>query len=94
VFEESHGGIVDPGQTTETLPLTPQQVQAAREALGWTTYQLAARCGFGQHVVACFEASGKITASRALSEGSRRNRLQTIRIVFEAEGLDFTNDHS
>lgn len=71
---------------------TPQQVAAARTLLGWTSYQLAARCEMGQHVVASFESTGHMTSNRNRSDESRMGRLAVIQAVLEAEGVEFTSE--
>ena len=72
-------------------PITPEQVYVARSLLGWTSYQLAARCEVGQHVIACFEATGRVIRSRARPGESQRDRLAIIRDVLEATGVEFAN---
>ena len=64
-------------------PLTPEQVKAARELLGWTRVRLAFRVGVSEKTVLTFE-SGE-PWSRPLDLGLVRERLEAAGVEFIAE---------
>ena len=72
--------------------LTPAQVRRARALLGWTSYQLAARCEFGQHVITNFEVYGRLVSNRGRLETSRAERLAIMRRVLEEAGIQFSDE--
>ena len=64
-------------------PLTPEQVKAARELLGWTRMRLAFRFGVSEKTVGAFE-SGE-PWSRPLDLGLVREWLEAAGVEFIAE---------
>lgn len=68
--------------------LTSEQVRKARALLGWSRVQLGSRCGMSDSVVAKFENTGRIVPAR-FSTPAEPDRLQALRTVLEAAGIDF-----
>ena len=69
------------GETT----ITPEQVKAARELLGWTLVRLAARADASELAVRRYENGRGI--------GGRID-LTSIREIFEAAGVEFIAENS
>jgi DNA-binding XRE family transcriptional regulator len=67
-------------------PLTPEQVKAARELLGWTRMRLAFRVGVSEKTVLTFE-SGE-PWSRPLDLGLVRERLEAAGVIFVEENSE------
>jgi predicted transcriptional regulator len=66
-----------------SFTMSPEQVRAARNWLGWTQQELATRASVGLSTVKSFEA------------GERRpiiNNVQAIRRAFEDAGMKITDD--
>jgi DNA-binding XRE family transcriptional regulator len=68
---------------TSDAPLTPEQVKAPRELLGWTRMRLAFRVGVSEKAVGAFE-SGE-PWSRPLDLGLVRERLESAGVIFVEE---------
>lgn len=69
--------------------MTPDQVRAARDLLGWSRRQLGAHSGTSVHVVKVLEQDG-----RAISVHRRMEQVAaeaTIRATLEAAGIEFTD---
>ena len=64
-------------------PLTPEQVKAARELLGWTRMRLAFRVGVSEKTVGAFESSEPW--SRPLDLGLVRETLESAGVIFVEE---------
>jgi transcriptional regulator with XRE-family HTH domain len=64
-------------------PLTPAQVKAARELLGWSLSALAARVGVRRATVWAFE-TGK-EPFQVLDLGIVRSALETVGVIFVEE---------
>src|ERR1700683_2360055 len=67
---------------TGEMTITPEQVKAARELLGWTLVRLAARADASELAVRRYESGRGI--------GGRID-LTSIREMLEAAGVEFTN---
>ena len=68
--------------------MTSEQLRAARQLLGCTTYQLAAWSGVQQQVIAAFERTGRVM--RSVSGTMEVDRLEAIRTALENAGVEFT----
>jgi transcriptional regulator with XRE-family HTH domain len=66
------------------MKLTPDQVKAARQLLGWTRVRLAFRAGVSEKTVEAFE-SGE-PWSRPLDLGLVRTRLEAAGVEFAENG--------
>ena len=64
------------------LPLTAQQIRAARGALGWSVHELADRSGVGTATISRYEIAVAVPSSR-------KDNLNKIRVVLEAAGIEF-----
>lgn len=64
------------------LELTSVQLKAARAVLGWSVAELAERTGIGTATINRYEAAKGVPKSR-------KGHLQTLRALFEAEGIRF-----
>jgi DNA-binding XRE family transcriptional regulator len=64
-------------------PLTPEQVKAARELLGWTQMRVAFRVGVSEKTVLTFE-SGE-PWSRPFDLGLVREKLESAGVIFVEE---------
>jgi ribosome-binding protein aMBF1 (putative translation factor) len=67
-------------------PLTPEQVRAARQLLGWSRTRLAARIGVTHTAAIARYEDGK-GQSRFLD-------LAVVRTVLESAGIIFGNEHA
>ena len=75
--------------SAETVPMTPDQVKAARRLLGWSRTQLGIRSGTSVHGVRTFEWTGQV----AKLHGRRTEQVDTIaaiRAALEAAGIKVT----
>jgi transcriptional regulator with XRE-family HTH domain len=63
-------------------PITPDQVRAARELLGWSEAELAAKVGVSETAISLFERLKRRLLNLDVSE---------LRRAFEAAGLEFTD---
>ena len=68
------------GQHGRIIPITREQLKAARRLLGWSQAALAAKAGISQTMVARWEANKSCT-----EENQAR-----VRAVLEAAGVEFT----
>jgi DNA-binding XRE family transcriptional regulator len=64
-------------------PLTPGQVKAARELLGWTVLKLAMRVGVSEKTIVAFEAGDRW--SPHLYPDLVRARLESAGVIFVEE---------
>jgi transcriptional regulator with XRE-family HTH domain len=62
--------------------ITGVQIRAARNALRWTTQDLAERAGVTSRTIKRFEAVDVVPASRSTT-------LESLRTVFESAGIEF-----
>ena len=62
--------------------VTPDQIRAARAALGWSAYKLAAKCGLSLRTIAGIE-------SETGSTQTRKSTLLAIKATLEAAGIEF-----
>jgi ribosome-binding protein aMBF1 (putative translation factor) len=65
-------------------PLTPQQMKAARELLGWSQMDVANRVGLTEWVVGFFERGERLIRARY---------LRRMRSIFEAAGVIFVEEN-
>ena len=72
-------------------PLTPAQVKAARELLGWTRIRLAFRVGVTEATIEAFE-SGE-SWSRPLNVRWRPLNLDLVRAALESAGVIFVEEN-
>ena len=61
-------------------PLTPLQMKAARELLGWSQMDVANRVGLSEWVVGFFERGERLIRARY---------LRRMRSIFETAGVEF-----
>lgn len=61
-------------------PLTPEQMKAARELLGWSQTDVANRIGLTEWVIGFFERGERLIRARY---------LRRVRSIFEAAGVIF-----
>jgi len=66
-----------PGRPT----ITPEQLKAARELLGWSQIDVANRVGLTEWVVGFYERGGRLIRARY---------LRRVRSIFEAAGVIFS----
>jgi hypothetical protein len=69
----------------EEAPVTPEQVRAARQLLGWSRFRLAARIGVSHPTAIARYEDGK--------GQSRYLDLHAVRAVLEAAGVEFVEDN-
>ena len=69
--------------------LTPEQVRAARDLLGWSRQRLGAHCELGEHVISKYESTGRVVPSHP-KQKNPIDRLGAIRAALEAAGVEFT----
>ncbi len=74
---------------TDTEPVTPHQVKAARTLLGWNRVLLAARSETSVSSVAIFEEFGRVVTT--FGRTGCGNPLTAIRTALEQAGVEFTN---
>jgi transcriptional regulator with XRE-family HTH domain len=70
------------------VTITPEQVRAARELLGWTSLKLALRVGVSEKAILAFEAGEQWSPPRSstpLSPDLVRARLESAGVEFIAE---------
>jgi hypothetical protein len=67
-------------------PLTPGQVKAARELLGWTRVRLAARGNAGEGAIRRYENGRGIAATLNLT--TVRSALESAGVIFVEENGD------
>jgi ribosome-binding protein aMBF1 (putative translation factor) len=65
-------------------PLTPQQMKAPRELLGWSQMDVANRVGLTEWVIGFFERGERLIRARY---------LQRMRSIFEAAGVIFVEEN-
>ena len=68
--------------------VTPAQLKAARELLGWNHKKLAGRSGTSARLIETYERSGRVTAT--YGRVSPADPLAAIRATLEAAGVEFT----
>jgi DNA-binding XRE family transcriptional regulator len=70
-------------------PLTPEQVKAARELLGWTVLKLAMRVGVSEKTIVAFEAGDRwsphLYPAPHLYPDLVRARLEAAGVIFVEE---------
>jgi DNA-binding XRE family transcriptional regulator len=70
-------------------PLTPEQVKAARELLGWTVLKLAMRVGVSEKTIVAFEAGDRwsphLYPAPHLYPDLVRARLESAGVIFVEE---------
>ena len=64
------------------MDITAEQIKAARAAIGVTIKSIADSTGIGLATLKRYEASSGVPASR-------KGHLETLRIYFEAAGIEF-----
>jgi len=69
--------------------ITDAQVRAARQLLGWSTYDFSYRCRLPNTSICVFENTGRMQSS-PFNGSSAADRLVIIRSVMEAAGIAFT----
>ena len=69
--------------------MTPDQVRAARNLLGWSRTQLGVRSNTSIHVVQTFERTGQ--AAKLYGRTEQVDTIAAIRATLEAAGIEFTN---
>ena len=70
--------------TMSDAPLTPEQVKAARELLGWSQMDVANRVGLTEWVIGFFERGERLIRARY---------LRRMRSIFEAAGVIFVEEN-
>ena len=74
--------------TNEAAPsrptITPEQLKAARELLGWSQMDVANRVGLTEWVVGFFERGERLIRARY---------LRRMRSIFETAGVEFIAEH-
>ena len=65
-------------------PLTPEQMKAARELLGWSQMDVPNRVGLTEWVVGFFERGERLIRARY---------LRRMRSIFESAGVEFIAEH-
>ena len=71
--------------------VTPAQVKAARELLGWGIAKLAGRSGTTSHLINTYERSGRVAVT--YSHISRADPLLAIRAALEEAGIKFIEEN-
>ena len=79
--------------TPSKQAMTPEQLKAARELLGWSRCRLAMASNLSEHAILVFETSGREIARRPRLRPSV-DRLAAIRAALEAAGVEFTNGNA
>jgi len=69
--------------------VTPDQIRAARDLLGWSRKQLGARSGISLNVVKVLEQDGR--AMPLFIQTEQVDAEAAIRATLEAAGVQFTN---
>ena len=69
--------------------MTPDQVTAARELLGWSKLQLGIRSGTSLYMVKTFERTGRVVP--LLDRRAPDDALSAVRATLEAAGIEFTD---
>ena len=72
-----------------SAPVTPAQLQAARELLGWGVNKLAGRSGTTSNLVRTYERSGRLAANYGRT--CLGDPLLAIRAALEEAGVEFTS---
>ena len=62
--------------------MTPEQVEAARELLGWSQSDVALRVGLSEWVIGFFERGERLIGAR---------NLRRVRSIFESAGVEFVD---
>jgi DNA-binding XRE family transcriptional regulator len=65
------------------VTITPGQVKAARQLLGWTALKLAMRVGVSEKILLAFEAGDQLSPSLYLD--LVRERLESAGVIFVEE---------
>ena len=65
-------------------PLTPEQMKAARELLGWSQMDVANRVGLTEWVIGFFERGERLIRARY---------LRRVRSIFELAGVIFVEEN-
>ena len=73
----------------EAGPVTPAQLRAARDLLGWGIQKLAGRSGTTANLVRTYERSGRVAANYGLLAST--DPLAAIRATLEEAGVEFIN---
>ena len=74
----------------EAGAVTPAQVKAARELLGWGIAKLAGRSGATSHLINTYERMGRVAVT--YSHISRADPLLAIRATLEEAGIEFIEE--
>ncbi len=69
--------------------MTPDQVRAARDLLGWSRRHLGARSGVSLNVVKVLEQDGRAMASFIRTD--QVDAVAAMRAAIEAAGVEFTD---
>jgi DNA-binding XRE family transcriptional regulator len=72
--------------TMSEAPLTPEQVEAARELVGWTRGRLAFRAGVSEKTVLTFESGGPIDRAQVGQAHDRNTVFFALRDLFVSMG--------
>jgi len=74
---------------SNTEPVTPYQIKAARSLLGWTRRQLAFRSALSEHMVTTLEERQRVAEPDGQTEQS--DAAASVRAALEAAGIEFTD---
>lgn len=74
---------------SDTEPVTPYQIKAARSLLGWTIRQLALRSALSEHMVTTLEERRRAAEPDGQTEQS--DAAASVRAALEAAGIEFTD---
>ncbi len=70
--------------------MTPAQLKAARELLGWGTQKLAGHSRTTPYLISTYERSGRVAVT--YGRMCLGDPLLAIRAVLEEAGIEFTSD--
>jgi ribosome-binding protein aMBF1 (putative translation factor) len=65
-------------------PLTPEQMKAAHDLLGWSQMDVANRVGLSEWVIGFYERGERLIRARY---------LRRMRSIFETAGVEFIAEH-
>ena len=71
--------------------MTPDQMKAARDLLGWSRTRLAAWSDTSYQTVRTFELTGRVVPLNGNGRAKPSDPVATIRATLEAAGVEFTN---
>jgi transcriptional regulator with XRE-family HTH domain len=66
-------------------PLTPGQIRAPRELLGWSRIRLASRIGVGEVSIAILERGVRLPQKFDLNRGLLRSTFESAGVIFVEE---------